>query len=81
MAWYLTGSSVRSCEGSEAIWRSSHRPNTIAPATGIYRCCGCRREIAFSKGNAFPPENHHHHNAGQGEIAWRLLVWANVDGS
>ena len=81
MAWYVTGTAVNPCEGSESVWKTDYNPGASVPVSGIYRCRGCKREITSNFRDPFPPQNHHQHNAGQGAIAWRLLVWTNTDGT
>ena len=51
-------------------------PGTTNVNSGIYRCEGCGHEVASNKGDPLPPQNHHQHNAQQGAIRWRLVVFA-----
>lgn len=44
---------------------------------GLYFCTGCGREIALPVGHVAPPQNHHQHPAGVGDVEWRLLVVAD----
>jgi hypothetical protein len=53
-----------------------HAPGTAAPHSGIYRCEGCGHSIASNLANPLPPQNHHHHSPAQGQIRWRMIVWA-----
>ncbi len=53
-----------------------HKPGQSVPHSGIYRCEGCGSAIASNISDPFPPQNHHQHSTGQGEIRWRLIVWA-----
>ena len=55
-------------------------PAAITPASGIYRCEGCGREITSVRGHPFPPQNHHQHGAGQGTIRWQLTVMSTHAG-
>ncbi len=55
----------------------THRPGQAVPFSGIYRCCGCGREVASNEGQPLPPQNHHQHAANQGPITWRLVVFAD----
>ena len=38
-----------------------YTPGANCANSGIYRCEGCRDEVASNKGNPFPPQNHHQH--------------------
>jgi hypothetical protein len=61
----------------EAIFDDAFPPGAATPHSGIYRCEGCGREIVSEQNNPFPPQNHHQHNATQGDIQWRLIVYAD----
>jgi hypothetical protein len=52
-------------------------PGKTVPFSGIYRCMGCNREIASNEKDPFPPQNHHQHSVSQGDIRWRLAVYAD----
>jgi hypothetical protein len=52
-----------------------YQPGNAPPHSGLYRCEGCGQEIAANAGSPLPPQNHHQHKPGQGDIRWRLLVW------
>jgi hypothetical protein len=54
-----------------------HTPGAAAPFSGIYRCDGCGREAACNQLQPLPPQNHHQHSTSQGEIRWRLIVYAD----
>jgi hypothetical protein len=58
-----------------------HSAGVSAPFAGIYRCMGCGREIVTDYGDILPEENHHSHNAHEGAIRWRLIVYADHDPS
>lgn len=47
------------------------------PVSGIYRCLGCSREIAATRGDPFPPAKHHPHGPPQGPIRWQMIVIAD----
>ena len=53
-------------------------PGQKVTHSGIYRCQGCNREIAVNEqqGDPFPPQNHHQHSTQQGQIRWRMVVFA-----
>lgn len=80
MAWYVQGTAVETCNGTESIWRTDYTPSQTVPRSGIYKCGGCKREITSNAGDPFPPQNHHQHTSSQGSIRWRLLVWTNTQG-
>ncbi|MEQ8333678.1 hypothetical protein [Nisaea sp.] len=56
-----------------------YHPGAAAPLSGIYRCEGCRKEVASNAGEPLPPQNHHQHDESLGEILWRLVVYADHD--
>jgi hypothetical protein len=49
-------------------------PRDPAPRTGLYRCEGCAHEMAATRGDPMPSQNHHRHLAYLGPIRWRLIV-------
>lgn len=53
-----------------------HPPGQVVQNSGVYRCATCGDEIAANKGNPLPPQNHHQHAPGMGQIQWQLLVFA-----
>ena len=57
-----------------------HRPDNIAPNSGIYRCEVCGAEIASEKSKLLPPKNHHIHAEELGQIQWRLIVLVEAHG-
>jgi hypothetical protein len=59
-----------------ALFDEVHQPGVPTPHSGIYRCEGCGHEVASNLGNPLPPQNHHQHKPGLGDIRWRLIVWA-----
>lgn len=63
-------------KSDNAIFDALHRPGANTPHSGIYRCEGCGAGIASNFGNPLPPQNHHQHVGAQGDILWRLIVWA-----
>ena len=56
-----------------------HSPGQSVPFSGIYRCLGCHREVVAEKARQFPPQNHHQHNYMQGNVRWRLIVYADQE--
>lgn len=81
MAWYVAGTNVLTCGGTEAVWKTDYSPGSTVPQSGIYKCGGCKKEITSNHGDPFPPQNHHQHTAAQGAVRWRLLVWTNTTGN
>jgi hypothetical protein len=53
-----------------------HRPGQSPTNSGIYRCEGCGDEVACNKHQPLPPQNHHQHAQHQGDIRWRMIVFA-----
>jgi hypothetical protein len=77
MAWYKDPSVLK--KSDTAAYDKIHKPGDIVPHSGIYRCQGCRHEIASNENDPFPPQNHHQHTQQQGAIRWKLIVYADHD--
>lgn len=58
------------------VFDTIHNPGDAAPYSGIYRCPGCRKEVASNYGQPLPPQNHHQHQPGLGAVRWQLIVIA-----
>jgi hypothetical protein len=63
-------------QGDNSQYDTTYSPGEINQNSGIYRCEGCGKEIASNKKDPFPPQNHHQHEAAQGTIRWKLIVFA-----
>lgn len=61
----------------DAAFDGEHRPGSLTPFSGIYRCLGCGREDVSMHPHPLPPQNHHQHTTAQGAIRWRLAMWAD----
>lgn len=72
LAIYLTGS-------TDTVFEQQFRPGDVAPASGIYRCVTCGREIIAEAAARLPNAAHHLHATKSAEIIWRLIVRANTD--
>ncbi|HEV7620990.1 MAG TPA: hypothetical protein VGO09_04620 [Flavisolibacter sp.] len=59
---------------THAAFDGTYYPGTITLNSGIYRCEGCGHEITSILNQPLPPQNHHIHSPGQGQIQWRLIV-------
>jgi hypothetical protein len=75
MAWYKYGDRLNKSDGE--AYDKFYGPGKTVPHSGIYRCKGCGREIAANEKDPFPPQNHHQHSTTQGQIQWRLIVYAD----
>lgn len=80
MSWYCDKSVLVKSDGKKEWWTNSYGPGVGVPVSGIYRCLGCNREVTSNANDRFPPQNHHQHNPGQGEVLWRLNVRTNTNG-
>ncbi|MGF6779341.1 hypothetical protein P3T21_004570 [Paraburkholderia sp. GAS334] len=80
MAWYVNGSKLVKGDGNQPWWKDVYGPADEVVVSGIYCCSGCKREITSSKGDRWPPQNHHQHEPGQGPIRWTLSVRTNTQG-
>jgi hypothetical protein len=75
MAWYKYDQFLtKSVDGG---YDKIYSPGTAAPHAGIYRCDGCGREIGIAETHILPPQSHHQHTTAQGDIRWRLIVYAD----
>lgn len=72
--WYKYSQFISQNDSDE--FDALHRPGQQVPHSGIYRCEGCGSAIASNITDPFPPQNHHQHGPSQGDIRWRLIVWA-----
>lgn len=75
MAWYKHGNFLQ--QSNSDAYDLVHQLGSRVPHSGIYRCMGCGREIAANEGDPFPPQNHHQHSMSQGNVRWRLIVFAD----
>jgi len=78
MSWTISTSVVGEGDPTQPHWKDVYGPGDRVPVSGIYRCLGCRREIAANKRDPFPPQNHHQHGTDEGDICWKLNVRANT---
>jgi hypothetical protein len=74
MALYKDRANVGESESEE--FDKVYRPGTAAPHAGIYRCVGCGHEIGIARSHILPSQNHPQHSPNQGDIRWKLLVYA-----
>jgi hypothetical protein len=65
---------------ADAAFDKIHKPGDPTPHSGIYRCEGCGKEVTSNSGNPLPPQNHHQHTSGQGDIRWRMIVFSQTGG-
>lgn len=75
MAMYKYGTYLTKSE--DQTFDEIHKPGQKAIRSGIYRCMGCHREVTSEQGNSLPPQNHHTHSAQQGDIRWKMIVYAD----
>lgn len=77
MALYLDEQAVKKAKPHQ-VFETEHAPGRTVPHSGIYVCTGCDKERACNEGDPFPPQNHHQHSSTQGEIRWKLRVYAET---
>ena len=53
-----------------------HTAGETTPFSGIYRCEGCGHEIVSQEYAPLPCEQSHLHATNEGQIRWRLIVFA-----
>jgi len=63
----------------DAAFDTVHTPGSATPFSGIYKCMGCGKEIVSEEGRPFPPQNHHQHSPTQGQIRWKMILFAQHD--
>ena len=74
MALYVNDKVVIKVDMQEAF-KVTHKPGSIVPHSGIYRCDVCGDEDCCNAGDPFPPQTHSQHTSNQ-PIVWRLLVYS-----
>lgn len=57
-------------------WETQYGPSDTVPASGIYYCTSCHREVTCNKGDGFPTQNHAQHPSGK--INWQLSVMTDT---
>lgn len=77
MALYKDGNLLQS--SSDAAFDKIFKPGTTPDHSGIYRCLGCGREVVAEQSRTMPPQNHHQHTTSQGEVRWKMAVYADHD--
>ena len=75
MALYKNGDYLG--HDTSSVFDDEHKPGTLAPRSGIYRCMGCHKEVASNQEEPLPPQSHHQHSTSQGAIRWKLIVYAD----
>lgn len=80
MSWKIASSVIGNGDETHEHWTTVYTPGKKVPVSGIYRCLGCKREIAANQNDPFPPQNHHQHELNKGDIRWKLNVRANTAG-
>lgn len=78
MSFYIESSILSKGNPDQGYWKASHTPGETVPVSGIYRCTGCRKEIAANAGDPLPPQNKHQHADEDGPIEWKLNVRAKT---
>jgi hypothetical protein len=75
MAYYRDANSLTQLRSE--MFDIEYSPGQSVIHAGIYKCTGCAREIAANE--TFPPQDHHEHRALEGDVRWKLLVWAQAE--
>ncbi len=81
MAWYKSTKHLIKTDGRLAHWSKIYGVGEIAPVSGIYLCQECGKEIAHNQDTKLPPQNHHQHPPGLGDVGWKLIVRSNTKGN
>ncbi|WP_300006066.1 protein L [uncultured Cedecea sp.] len=58
------------------VFDTEYKPGDTCKYEGIYKCTGCDKEVTIANGKTIPPQNHHQHSVSQGNIRWKLFVYA-----
>ncbi len=61
---------------SNPAFDTEYKPGDTCKFEGIYKCTGCDKEVTIAGGKTIPPQNHHQHTPSQGNIRWKLFVYA-----
>jgi hypothetical protein len=75
MAMYKNGEWLT--QSNDAVFDTIHKPGQAPERSGIFRCIGCGREVVAEESRSLPPQNHHQHTTGQGDVRWKLAVYAD----
>ena len=74
MAYYKYSTHLAQYNGE--MFDKVHKPGDNVVYSGVYRCEVCGKEISHNASVPLPPQNHHQHDPGRGEIRWKMIVWA-----
>jgi hypothetical protein len=75
MALYKNGDWLSKSE--DAAFDAIYKPGNAPAHSGIFRCLGCGREVVAEESRSLPPQNHHQHTTAQGEVRWKMAVYAD----
>jgi len=64
---------------SSVAFDTLYSPGQTPAHSGIYRCTGCGREVVAEQSRTLPPQNHHQHSPAQGNVIWKMIVYAQHD--
>ena len=81
MAWYFDGFRVNGLQPSSSMagaWKAQLLPGQQVPASGIYGCTLCQREVTCHHHDTLPAPGDHQHSTG--DARWKLLVMTNPIG-
>lgn len=73
----LYNSSSYLTKSDDEAFNKDYNPGSQPPHSGIYRCTGCGHEVVAEEKRQLPPQNHHQHTAAQGNIRWKMIVYAD----
>lgn len=62
---------------TDAAFDKIYKPGDVPDHSGIFRCLGCGREVVAEQERKLPPQNHHQHTPGNGEIRWQMAVYSD----
>lgn len=78
MALYFDEKAVKKAKPNQ-VFETEHEPGKKVSHSGIYVCTGCGQERALNAGDPFTTQNHKQHSPDQGEIRWKLRVYAETE--
>ncbi len=64
-------------QSSDPAFDKIYRPGETPEHSGIYRCTGCGREAVAEASRTLPPQNHHQHPAGKGDVRWQMAGYCD----
>ncbi len=62
---------------NDIVFDKVYHPGAVPDRSGVFRCMGCQREVVGEHSRQLPPQNHHQHTPAQGDVRWKMVVYAD----